>query len=147
MSAKYREMLLTADAEDSLQPPKRKNNGKPLENRHDRMQPCKEAFERGDCAADIAAENGVHPQTLIRYAWTHGWDSPIFDKGSRALTLAKTRRAIKYINAGARPICAATQMGLSYSSMLDARLRIKALEGRTELFPGTKSALNNLCIL
>ena len=88
MSAKYREMLLTADAEDSLQPPARTNQGKPLANRHERMKPCKEAFERGDCAVDIAAENGVHPQTLIRYAWTHGWDSPLFDKGSRPLTLA-----------------------------------------------------------
>ena len=145
MSAKYREMLLTADADDSLQPPERINNGKPLENRHERMKPCKESFERGDCAADIAAENGVHPQTLIRYAWTHGWDSPIFDKGSRALTMAKTRRAVKYINAGAKPVCAAKQMGISYASMLDARLRIKALEARPELFPGTTSALNDLC--
>ncbi len=147
MSAKYREMLLTADAEDSLQPPARTNQGKPLANRHERMKPCKEAFERGDCAVDVAAENGVHPQTLIRYAWTHGWDSPLFDKGSRPLTLAKTQRAIKYINAGAKPFCAAKQMGISYDSMIDARLRIKALAAKKEIFPGTRSALNSLCDL
>jgi len=132
MAAKYREMLLTADADDSLQPPARKDNGKPLANRRERMKPCKVAFERGDCAADIAAENGVHPQTLIRYAWTHGWSSPLFSKGTRPLTLAKARRAIKYINAGAKPICAAMQMGISYDSLIDARLRIKALAAQNK---------------
>jgi hypothetical protein len=135
MAAKYQEMLLTGDADDSLQPLPRTNPGKPIENRRERMAPCREAFERGDCAVDIAAEHGVHPQTLIRYAWTHGWDSPLFEKYSRALTMAKTKKAVKYIAAGAKPALAAKQMGISYASLLDARLRIAALKANPNHVP------------
>ena len=127
MANKYRELLKSGDASDTLKPQPRKPMGKPMENRDEIMGQCRDAFERGECARDIAAAHGVQPQTLIRYAWTHGWTAPMFESNRRTFSLIQVRRAIKYINAGAKPTLAAKQVGISYATLLDGRQRLAAI--------------------
>ena len=122
MASKYRELLKAGDASDTLKPQPRKRMGKPMENRDEIMGQCRDAFERGECARDIAAAHGVQPQT--RNPTIH---ATLARSNRRTLSLIQVRRAIKYINAGAKPSLAAKQVGISYATLLDGRQRLAAI--------------------
>ena len=55
--------------------------------------------------------------------------------------MAKTQKALKYVAAGAKPALAAKQMGISYASFLDARLRITALKAIAGRVPQQRTIL------